>query len=128
MSAKESVVVTLTTGKSDNGKMATIALSCALSALALESDTTLFLTSDGSVWGYEGSAKGIVVQGFPPLEDMLAEFLAGGGRLLMCSVCHKTCGVGGPEAHAARPLHPGASVAGFATVVELAKRGTTFTF
>ena len=63
-SKRKNVVVVLTVGKSDNGKNATLAFSCALSALAMGNEASVFLTSDGAVWGYQGSASGISVQGF----------------------------------------------------------------
>ncbi len=48
----QSAVVILTVGKADNGKNATLAFSCALSALAMGHNAAVFLTSDGAVWGY----------------------------------------------------------------------------
>ena len=121
------VVIMLTSGKSDNGKNATLAFSCGLSALAMGQPTSLFLTSDGAVWGYEGSASGIAVQGFPPLEELIHEFIAADGRLLLCSVCHKTCGLGGSDVEQS-DKRGRAEIAGFATVVELAQRGTCISF
>ncbi|MCA9120634.1 MAG: DsrE family protein [Planctomycetaceae bacterium] len=128
MPGQDTVVIMLTVGKADNGKAATLAFSCALSALALDCQTTVFLTSDGSVWGYQGSASGIVAQGFPPLQTLIDDFLASDGRLLLCSVCHKTCGNGGPDVESRTPLVPGVSIAGFTTAVQLATQGASFTF
>ncbi len=128
MSEQDTTLIMLTVGKADNGKSATLAFSCALSAIALDCETAVFLTSDGSVWGYEGSASGIVAQGFPPLEGLIEDFLDSGGRLLLCSVCHKTCSSGGPDVEPSTPLLKGTSIAGFTTAVELASKGASFTF
>ena len=89
---------------------------------------TVFLTSDGAVWGYQGSTVGISVQGFPNLEELLAQYLDGGGRLLLCSVCHRTCSTGGPDVAPATEMLPGTEIAGFATVLELAEGGVCITF
>ena len=127
-SDEQNVVVVLTVGKSDNGKNATLAFSCGLSALAMGHDTTIFLTSDGAVWGYKGSSNGIAVQGFSPLSDLIGQYLEGGGRLILCSVCHKTCSSGGPEDHASIDKLPETEIGGFATILELAVGGITITF
>ncbi|MCA9166697.1 MAG: DsrE family protein [Planctomycetales bacterium] len=122
------VVVILTVGKADNGKNATMAFSCALTALAMGQEAAVFLTSDGSVWGYRGSARGIVVQGFPPLDELISQFMDAGGRLLLCSVCHRTCSTGGPEDPPAVQALPKTEIAGFATVLDLAANGTAISF
>lgn len=128
MDSKQQSVVILTVGKSDNGKRATLAFSCGLSALAIDQGATIFLTSDGAVWGYQGSAEGTVTQGFPPLQELIEQFLEAGGRLLICSVCHRTCSSGGLTDVPSTSVIDGAEVAGFATVLELAARGVCVTF
>ncbi|MCA9265218.1 MAG: DsrE family protein [Planctomycetales bacterium] len=128
MDQEKQVVVVLTTGKSDNGKNATLAFSCGLSALALGQNATVFLTSDGAVWGYRDSAEGIAVQGFSPLQTLIDEFLQAGGQVLLCSVCHRTCSAGGPNTEPSTPRLPEVQAGGFATVVELALQGVSFTF
>ncbi|MCA9036600.1 MAG: DsrE family protein [Planctomycetaceae bacterium] len=128
MTEEKNVVVVLTTGKSDNGKNATMAFSCALSAIAMGHPTIVFLTSDGAVWGFSRSADGITVQGFPPLADLLNRYLDSGGRLLLCSVCHRTCGLGSIEDGSDNGKVPSAEIAGFASVIELATNGTCITF
>ncbi len=121
-------VVILTQGKVDNGKAATLAFSCALSGLTLDMPAAIFLTGDGAVWGYRGSAQGISVQGFPSLETLIQQFTDLGGRLLLCSVCQKTCSAGGPaDPPTTEPLRS-IEVAGFATVLELAADGVCVTF
>ncbi len=126
--AAKNVVIIVTVGKADNGKNATMAFSCAMAAQALGHRVAVFLTSDGAVWGYRGSAHGIVVQGFPPLAELIKEFLDESGRLILCSVCHRTCGSGGPEEAASVEKLPQTEIGGFATIIDLATDGMAITF
>ncbi len=128
ISDEENVVVMLTVGKSDNGKNATLAFSCALSSLAMGHKTTVFLTSDGAIWGFEGSTKGIRCQGFPPLSELVEQYQAGGGRIILCSVCHRTCSPGDPDVDPVYKQLQGTEIGGFATIIELARGGTTICF
>ena len=125
---ERNVVIILTRGKSDNGKHATMAFSCGLSAIAMGCRATIFLTSDGAVWGYQGSASGITVQGFPPLDELLGQYLDAGGRLVLCSVCHRTCSAGGPNDQINVVRLPETEIGGYATILELAMDGITVTF
>ena len=127
-SDEQNVVVVLTVGKSDNGKNATLAFSCAFSALAMGHKAAVFLTSDGAVWGYRGSANGITVQGFPPLSDLIGQYLDEGGRLILCSVCHKTCSTGDPDTQPSIEKLPQTEIGGFATILDLAMGGLAVTF
>ena len=128
MTETKNVVVLLTSGKSDNGKNATLAFSCALSAQALGHNTTVFLTSDGAVWGYAGSASGISVQGFSPLQTLIEQFIETGGRVMLCSVCHRTCSAGGPATVSTVQKLPAVEIAGFTSMVELALHGVCISF
>ena len=128
MAELKNCTVILTQGKHDNGKAATLAFSCGLSGLTLGMPSAIFLTGDGAVWGYQGSARDITVQGFPNLETLIQQYADLGGRLLLCSVCHKTCSSGGPEdTPTVEPL-PSVEMAGFTTVLELAGDGVCVTF
>jgi predicted peroxiredoxin len=123
MSTEKFVTIILTVGKADNGKTATLAFAAGLAAAAMGQPTAVFLTGDGAVWGYEGSASGISVQGFPPLEQLIGSYREADGRLLLCSVCHRTCSTGRPEANPTIEMLPGTEIAGFATALELAGQG-----
>ncbi len=129
MSAEsQNVVVILTVGKSDNGKHATLAFSCGLAAIAMGHQAAIFLTGDGSVWGYKGSADGIRSQGFPPLDELIADYLGEGGRVIQCSVCHRTCSVGSPDSAQSAEQFPQVETGGFTAVIDLALNGTSITF
>ncbi len=127
-SESQNVVVILTVGKSDNGKHATLAFSCGLAAIAMGHQAAIFLTGDGSVWGYKGSADGIRTQGFSPLEELIVDYLAEGGRLIQCSVCHRTCSAGSLESTQSIEQFPQVETGGFTAVIDLAMNGTSITF
>ncbi|MCA9078756.1 MAG: DsrE family protein [Planctomycetaceae bacterium] len=127
MSDNKPLVVILTVGKSDNGKKATLAFSAGLSAAIMGQPTTIFLTGDGAVWGFEHSASGISAQGFPPLDQLIDEYRKAGGRLLVCSVCYRTCSTGSHENNPSVRMLEGTEIAGFATVLELAGQGVCLT-
>ncbi|MEZ6115728.1 MAG: DsrE family protein [Pirellulaceae bacterium] len=124
----KNVVVILTVGKSDGGKAATMAFSCGMSAIAMGHNAVVFLTSDGAVWGYQGSADGTQVQGFLPLRELISQYLEQGGRIILCSVCHRTCSVGSPDLPPVAEMVPETEIGGFATILELAMNGMSVTF
>lgn len=126
--SNQHVLVVLTVGKSDNGKSATMAFSCGLSALALGQSATVFLTSDGAVWAFHGSASDIRVQGFAPLVQLIQQFIDDGGSIVACSVCHTTCGIGSPEMKSSIQTMDSVEVGGFATILERSMGGLSVTF
>ena len=121
-------LVVLTTGKEDNGSAATLAFSCGLSAIAGGCETTIFMTKQGAVWAFSGNAEGVVVQGFPPLLELVGEYLRSGGRLLACSVCHRSCGNGGVEDISESEFLDGVRIAGLSSAIEIAQSGGSITF
>lgn len=128
MSDTQKLLLVLTEGKADNGRKATITFSMGLSALAMGLEVTVFLTSDGAIWGYDKSGYGISVPGFLPLEELIAQYSESGGNLLLCSTCHMTCGAGDPRLAPNVEKLPKVEVAGMASVIEFAIGGTTMTF
>ncbi len=104
--------VSITHCRSDGDK-ATVGFVVANAALGSGLDTLVFLSSDGVYAAVEGEAAKIV-EGppFAPLHDLLAKFLAGGGKLLACAPCLKKRGIGEER------LVAGARPAGGATLVE----------
>ncbi len=83
--------VLLTSGPEDGGKRATLALSAACTAQAMDLNTIMFLVGDGVHWGYDGHADDVHVQGFSPLHELMEAFLEMGGQMLMCSACDAVC-------------------------------------
>ncbi|MCA9729816.1 MAG: DsrE family protein [Candidatus Eisenbacteria bacterium] len=129
MAGHSDFLVVLTTGREDNGKHATLAFACALSAVASGKRTKVFLTGDGAIWGFKGTAQDIMVQGFPPLESMIRDYQEAGGSLLCCSTCYLLCSNGPPSTDIdPTALRPGAEVAGFPVLIETACNGGSVTF
>jgi predicted peroxiredoxin len=119
MSHQYDSLIVLTTGKQDRGARATLAFSWACSALALGKRTAMFLTMDGTVWGIEGSAATVQVQGFEPLSNYIETFRGLGGVVLVCAPCTEYY-CSHARAGEAVPLLDGAELAGLATVVSAA--------
>lgn len=128
MATKSKMLIILTEGKADNGRKATLAFAMGLSAVAMDVEVCLFLTSDGAVWGYDKSAYGIVVPGFSPLDDLIDQYVNTGGKIMLCSTCHMTCGAGDPRTGPSVQKLECVEIAGMATVIEFALDASTVTF
>ena len=104
--------VTLTHCRQDPDK-ATVAFVVANAALGSEKETMMFLSSDG-VWAASKSEVAAVDIGepFSALQPLVEKFLAGGGKLLVCTPCLKKRGIGDDD------LVDGAQPAGGAALVE----------
>lgn len=117
-------LVVLTTGKQDRGTRATLAFSWACTALAMGQTAAVFCTMDGTVWSYRDSLAGTRVEGFEPLAEYVEQFLALGGRLLVCAPCSEYyCSVRPEEVRTF--LLDGAEVTGLTSVVSLIGPGST---
>ena len=63
------------------------------SALALGHDVIIWLTLEGVNLAKYGMADSIIPKGFPPVKDLLAAYIEGGGRIGICPPCGKVHGV-----------------------------------
>lgn len=116
MSAEETVVVVLTTGKQDRGTRATLAFAWACTALAMGKPVSLYLTMDGTIWAMQGTMKGLKVEGFEPLIQYLEQFLLLGGELMVCAPCSEYyCSFDRKKVSSS--LLPGAKLVGLTTIV-----------
>lgn len=77
--------ILLATGDDDGGRRATLAFSAACSARAMGYEVTVYLVGDGTCWGLEGHADYFHASGYPPLNQLLDNFLCAGGQLCKCS-------------------------------------------
>jgi uncharacterized protein involved in oxidation of intracellular sulfur len=110
------VMVVLTTGKQDRGARATLAFSWACTALAMGKSVSLFLTMDGTMWAMKDATAGVQVEGFEPLCEYLEQFVALGGKMMVCAPCSEYyCSF--DRARIGDTLNEGAQVAGLSTVV-----------
>ena len=92
------------------------------SALALGHDVVIWLTLEGVNLAKTGVADTIIPKGFPPVKELLAAFIEGGGRIGVCPPCGKVHGV-------TDDIMVGqAEWMGAVAMVEAAKGRTTFSF
>lgn len=121
------MLIMVTTGREDGGKRATLAFSAACCAAAMGARTSVFLIGEGAVWGYVGEALGVQHPGFPPLEDLLADFIEVGGEALICSACDQVCAT--PQADGRLLLRrAGFRPAGMASVLSDMRGASAWTF
>lgn len=99
-----------------NGKehveRASLALVAANTALVSGQQATVLLTIEGVRVATRGYAQGLQAEGFPPLADLLAQFVNGNGTLWVCGACAK------PRQITEADLLPGAQIIGAATAIE----------
>lgn len=126
MGNHESFLIVLTHGDEDDGAAATLAFACANAALAMNLDTTVFLTGKGIHWAKAEAAAGVTLLNFGNLEDLMASFLKDGGHILLCSTS---------VTHSAKHLHVDQSLllrgikqVTFRSAVGLAKKWGSITF
>jgi uncharacterized protein len=112
----ERFCVNLTTGP-ENVDKATVAFVVANAALASGKDVLVFLTIEAVRFGFVGGADGINADGFASLEELIATFGSGGGKILTCTPCAKVRGLD------ANPLVPGGVLGGGAGLVEFMTSG-----
>lgn len=116
--------VILASGAGDGGMRATLAFTAALAAASRDQPTLLFLAGDGAYWAYEGRADGVRVRGFPALAELIASFVAAGGRIGLCPP-----GEAGCAGQALPPDRlPGVCLQGMPSVLAHAADGSALTF
>ena len=108
--------VTLTYAK-DNSDKATVAFVIANAAAASDQETVVFLTVEGVRLASKGYADDIAEEGFAPLKELMANFVAAGGKIYVCSPCFKRRKLDETA------LVPGAAIVGGAKLVEFMSSG-----
>jgi uncharacterized protein len=104
-------VVSLTHAKNDTDK-ATVAFVVANAAAASDKEAVVFLSIEGVRLSQLGLADDIHEEGFAPLKDLMASFVAAGGKIYVCSPCFKKRKLN------ENTLVPGAMLVGGAKLVE----------
>ncbi|NOR43508.1 MAG: hypothetical protein GQ572_09245 [Gammaproteobacteria bacterium] len=92
------------------------------SALALGHDVVIWLTLEGVNLAKSGAADTIIPKGFPPVKELLAAFIEGGGRIGVCPPCGKVHGVSDDV------MIDQAEWMGAAAMVDVSQGRTTFSF
>lgn len=109
-------VVALTRAKDDPDR-ATVAFVVANAAAASERETIVFLSIEGVRLSQKGYADDIHETGFAPLKELMAQFVAAGGKIYVCSPCFKKRGLDETN------LVEGAVIVGGAKLVEFMADG-----
>lgn len=110
------VMIHNTRGK-ENVERASLAFVIANIALASGQEVTVWLTIDGVRVATQGYTDGLQADGFPPLWELVSQFVKSNGRLWVCGICAKPRGIGKAD------LVVGASIVGAATVIEALVNG-----
>ena len=101
----------------DDAERATLAFIVGNTALASDHETVIFLTVEGVRLATSGYAESIHKEGFAPVQELLQQYISGGGILIACAACCKPRGI--TEAD----LIHGAEIAGAARLVEYLANG-----
>ena len=110
------VMIHNTQGK-DNVERASLAFVTANIALTSGQEATVLLTIEGVRVATRGYTDGLQAGGFPPLSELVSQFVNNGGRLWVCGACAK------PRSITEADLVAGANIIGAATAVEALVNG-----
>ena len=108
--------VSITSARNDPDK-ATVGFVVANAAVASGQETLVFLSTEGVRLAVKGYADEIHEEGFAPLQDLVSNFVKGGGKIFVCSPCFKKRGLDEGA------LIDGATIVGGAKLVEFLASG-----
>lgn len=113
---KRKLVVVVTNGFHD--ERSSVAWSVANSGINSGLEVTMFLVSSGVDWVRKGAAEVAQLNPLdPPLSEMIDNFMASGGNILVCPPCAKVRG------YAEKDLIEGVSLKGSGAMHELISQG-----
>ncbi len=101
----------------DDPDRSSVAMVVAGASVASDQTTTVFLSSEGTRLAQQKVADDLHEEGFAPMSELVATYVAAGGTFLVCSPCAKKRGIGEDD------LIEGASIVGGATLVALLADG-----
>jgi predicted peroxiredoxin len=87
-----SILVNATHGNEDPER-ATLAFIVGNVAASADQEAVVLLTVEGVWLATKGYADSIHKQGFPPLKEVIASFVANGGQIWACGACAKPRGI-----------------------------------
>jgi predicted peroxiredoxin len=87
-----SILVNATHGN-DDPERATLAFIVGNVAASADQEAVVLLTVEGVWLATKGYADDIHKQGFPPLKEVIASFVANGGQIWACGACAKPRGI-----------------------------------
>jgi predicted peroxiredoxin len=110
------LLINLTTAK-DNPDKTVVAFVIANAGVAAGQEVVIFLNVEAVRLAIKGYADDIETQGFKPLRELLATFMANGGKIWICPPCFNARGLDKES------LIAGVTFAGGAPVVEFLAQG-----
>jgi predicted peroxiredoxin len=91
MADQKKLVIVNSRGFDD--ERSSVAWSIANTSLASDFEVTMFLVAAGADWARKGAAEGAHLNPHDPsMGDMVSNFIANGGRVLVCPPCAKVRG------------------------------------
>jgi predicted peroxiredoxin len=89
---KDSVMI-VSTHAEDDPERAIIPFVLGLTALSSGMEAVILLQIMGVYMAKKGYAKNVVVHTFPPVKELMDQYIEAGGRLLVCIPCMKKRGL-----------------------------------
>jgi len=80
-------IVYIATHAGEDPERATLPFALANAALAMEVEAIVFLQGTGVYLAKKGYLENVHAGGFAPLKELVASFLEGGGKLMVCVPC-----------------------------------------
>ncbi|MEO1286720.1 MAG: DsrE family protein [Chloroflexota bacterium] len=105
-----SIMIHNTHGNEDVER-ASLAFVLGNTSLSSGQETSLLMTIDGVFVATTGYTDGLQAEGFPPLAELVNNFVSNGGKVLVCGACAK------PRHIIAEDLIDGAELVGAATAI-----------
>jgi predicted peroxiredoxin len=82
----DKVLINLATGLEDAERV-TVAFLVATAAVSSGKQVGMWLTKEAVRLALPGNAEAVACEGCPPLPQLVEQFAAGGGELLVCPIC-----------------------------------------
>jgi uncharacterized protein len=101
----------------DDPESATLPFVVGNVAATADQDAVVLLTLEGAWLAVRGRTDGVAQPGLPVLREVMAQFVAAGGRIWACGACTKPRGITQDD------LVEGATIVSAAQVVELLASG-----
>jgi predicted peroxiredoxin len=101
----------------DDPERAILAFMAANTAAMAGQPTAVLCTIEGVWLGTRGGTEGLDLEGFTPLSELVADFVANGGEIWLCGVCTRPREIGDEM------LADGARIVGAARVIEEVVQG-----
>jgi len=103
----------IVTHSADKPEIAALPFMMAAVAPVMDVEPVIVLQAEGVRLGVKGFAASIGSDGLPPIEDLIAEQIAAGTKIMVCSPCLAARGLGEDD------LREGVFIGGAAKVIEI---------